>query len=129
VAIVSMGALAAQAKYVVDLMREEGYRVGAIKLRVFRPFPDDEIREVAKGLKALVVADRNISYGYKGISATELESALYSLEKRPLVLNFIMGIGGRDVKPEDQRKVIEAAFDLMETGELSKEAEWYGLLR
>ncbi len=129
VAIVSMGALAAQAKYVVDLMREEGYRVGAIKLRVFRPFPDDEIREIAKGLKALVVADRNISYGHKGISATEIESALYSLEKRPLVLNFIMGIGGRDVKPEDQRKMIETVFNIIETGQLTKEAEWYGLLR
>ena len=127
VLLVSMGSIAAQAKDVVDEMREEGYSVGALKLRVFRPFPTEEIQDLAKRVKALAVVDRSMSFGHTGAALMEIKAALCDVKERPLVKGYVMGLGGRDVLPSEQRLAVEKIFKDLERGWAEKETEWIGL--
>lgn len=99
-ALIASGTLASTGKYVVNKMREEGEKVGLIRLRFFRPFPDQEIMEAASNLDAVGVLDRSTSMAPYGSTAMEVRSALYGNSKIP-VAGFIAGLGGRDVKIDD----------------------------
>jgi len=127
VLLVSMGSIAAQAKDVVDDMRDEGYSVGALKLRVFRPFPTEEIQDLAKRVKAFAVVDRSMSFGHMGAALMEIKAALCDVEEKPLVKGYVMGLGGRDVLPSEQRLAVEKIFKDLERGWAEKETEWIGL--
>jgi len=127
VVLVSMGSIAAQAKDVVDEMREEGYSVGALKLRVFRPFPTEEIQDLAKRVKALAVIDRSMSFGHMGAALMEIKAALCDVKEKPLVKGYVMGLGGRDVLPSEQRLALEKTFKDLERGWAEKKTEWIGL--
>ncbi|MCT4612257.1 MAG: pyruvate ferredoxin oxidoreductase [Clostridia bacterium] len=105
-AIVILSSTAGTAKFVVDKLREEGKKVGLIKLRVFRPFPAEELAEALKGIKAVAVMDKCDGFNAKGAPVfNEVRSALYDYEKRPNIINYIYGLGGRDVKSTDIEKV------------------------
>jgi pyruvate/2-oxoacid:ferredoxin oxidoreductase alpha subunit len=69
-------------------------------MKMFRPFPEEEVREALKGRKRVVVLDRNISLGGEGIFCQELKAALYGLEPKPEVIGVIAGLAGLDVTPE-----------------------------
>jgi 2-oxoisovalerate ferredoxin oxidoreductase alpha subunit len=127
VVLVTMGSLAAQAKDVVDDMRDEGYSVGALKLRVFRPFPTEEIGELAKHVKAFAVVDRSMSFGHMGAALMEIKAALYDAKERPIVKGYVMGLGGRDVGLKEQRLAIEKTFKDLKRGWAEKKIEWIGL--
>jgi 2-oxoisovalerate ferredoxin oxidoreductase alpha subunit len=127
VIMVSMGTLAAQARLVVDELRNEGYKVGAIKLRVFRPFPAEELRKLGERVKAFAILDRNISYGSGGAVFTETRAALYGARKQPLILGFILGLGGRDVTPSHQRTIFEETMKALEEGGTAEEERWFDL--
>jgi len=127
VVILSMGSFAAQAKDVVDDMRREGFKVGAVKIRTFRPFPVDDLRQLAKNVKAMAIVDRGFSFGHCGQLFMEVKSALYNLPDRPLVKGYVMGLGGRDIKYSDQRYVIEQTFKDLEKGFVEREIEWVNL--
>ena len=127
VILVCMGSLAAQAKDVVDDMRDEGYSVGALKLRVFRPFPAEEIQELAKYVKAFAVIDRNMSFGHEGAALMEVKAALCDATERPIVKGYVMGLGGRDVMPSEQRLAVQETFKDLERGRVEKKIEWTGL--
>ena len=99
-ALIASGTLASTGKYVVNKLREEGEKVGLIRLRFFRPFPDQEIMEAASNLDAVGVLDRSTSMAPYGSTAMEVRSALYGNSKIP-VAGFIAGLGGRDVKIDD----------------------------
>lgn len=99
-ALIASGTLASTGKYVVNKLREEGEKVGLIRLRFFRPFPDAEIVKAVSGLKAVGVLDRSISFAASGSTATEVRAALYGKSDVP-VTGFIAGLGGRDVRVED----------------------------
>ncbi len=124
VAIVSMGAISSEAKEAVDTLRKEKLPVGAIKLRVFRPFPAEAFQELAERVKAFVVIDRDISFGMEGALFTELKSALYHLEHRPLVLGFIAGLGGRDVRVRDLTRAARKGLDALKKGTKHPKEEW-----
>ncbi len=124
VAIVSMGAISSEAKEAVDRLRKEKLPVGAVKLRVFRPFPVEAFQELGKRVKAFVVIDRDISFGMEGVLFTELKSALYHLEEKPLVLGFIAGLGGRDVRIRDLTKAARKALDALRKGVKYPKEEW-----
>jgi len=124
VAIVSMGAISSEAKEAVDTLRKEKLPVGAIKLRVFRPFPMEAIQELGKRVKAFVVIDRSISFGMEGALFTELKSALYHLEERPLVLGFIAGLGGRDIRIRDLTRAARKGLDALKKGAKYPKEEW-----
>ncbi|MBN1232186.1 MAG: pyruvate ferredoxin oxidoreductase [Candidatus Coatesbacteria bacterium] len=103
-AIIALGSTAGTAKYLVDQMRNEGKKVGMIKIRSFRPFPIEDLRLAVKKLKGLSVLDRSISFGAKGGPVfVEVESALFRTGIDIPVLNYIYGLGGRDITPTEMR--------------------------
>ncbi|MHA1785063.1 MAG: pyruvate ferredoxin oxidoreductase [Candidatus Helarchaeota archaeon] len=109
-ALVCMGNLADQAKYVVDKMRKDGYKVGSIKLRSYKPFPSEKFQEIAEKsqIKTLAVMERNMAFSlFGGAASVDLKSALYNCDNKPLVLPYIAGVGGRDVTIEDQMNVLK----------------------
>lgn len=124
VAIVSMGAVSSEAKEAVDRLRKKKLRVGAVKLRVFRPFPKEAFRELGKRVRAFVVIDRNISFGMEGALFTEIKSSLYTLDEKPIVLGFIAGLGGRDIRVRDLTRAVRKALDALRNGVTYPEEEW-----
>lgn len=124
--LVTMGCFGETASVAVDKMREEGRPVGLMKIRLWRPFPFDEIKRVALNAKQLVVIDRAISVGAGGPVAFEVKATLYGEKNRPAVYNFVAGISGRDVTPSDFIKMVDKAEIEIEEG--NKEGyEIYGV--
>ncbi len=135
VAILNYGDLALQMEEAVDQVREEGYKVGAVKLRYFRPFPSEEIMNIAKKLEVLGVVDRATAFGsYTGGPVSgEVKSVLHDLEESPKIVPIINGLGGREVSLDQQMEQLKALVHFKETGELPKEKMihetlWDGLL-
>ena len=113
IALLTMGSFGEVAMDAVDRMREKGIPVGLLKLRLWRPFPFEDIRKAVQGLEMLVVMDRAISTGgIGGPVASEMKSALYGQAKRPKVISFIAGLGGRDVPPEHFEEMVDQALKL-----------------
>lgn len=107
IAIVVIGSTAGNARHVARQMRANGVKAGVLKVRVFRPFPAEEIKAALKGVKAVAVMDRSESFGAEGGPLyLEVRSALYDLDTRVPVVNYIYGLGGADVRIE----LIEAVF-------------------
>ena len=101
VAIVAMGSLAMEAIVAADMLREEGHRVGVLGLRVFRPFPKSSLVAALKKCRLIVVFDKNVSYGLEGATCTEIKAALYGSGTNAVIRNFIVGLGGRNVRAKD----------------------------
>jgi pyruvate ferredoxin oxidoreductase alpha subunit len=99
--LVTSGTITSTARHVVDERRAGGDKVGLIKVKMFRPFPTDELRVLLAGVDRVAVLDRNISPGHGGIFAEEIRSALYDVppEDRPILFGYVLGLGGRDVTP------------------------------
>lgn len=118
------GTISSTSREVIDQLRSQGKKVGMVKVRVFRPFPSEEIRAVAKKAKIIGVIDRNISFGNEGIFFSEIKAALYNEKKAPPAYGFVAGLGGRDVRREDIKKIITLLDK--RTG-LTKGVNWIGL--
>jgi pyruvate ferredoxin oxidoreductase alpha subunit len=113
--LLTMGSFSETAKEAVDKKRAEGEKVGLIKIRLWRPFPFEEFREAVSGAETLIVFDRCISFGGpSGPVASEVRSVLYQEEKRPKVVSFIGGLGGRDMAQQDFEWVIERGIEIAE---------------
>jgi pyruvate/2-oxoacid:ferredoxin oxidoreductase alpha subunit len=125
--LLSMGTIASEAKITVDRLRKRGLKVGAARVRVFRPFPKEEIRELAEGAQMLTVIDRQVSYGMEGALFTEAKAALYGKEDAPLMMGFIGGLGGRDVTFIDLEKIALKSLKCLKIGRVEREVEWFGL--
>ena len=112
-----MGSFSETAMVAVDKMRGEGRDVGLIRLRLWRPFPFEEIRQAVKNADVLIVLDRAISFGGPGGPVcSELRSALYNEEKRPQVISIISGLGGRDITVEGFETIINRGIEIAQTG-------------
>jgi pyruvate ferredoxin oxidoreductase alpha subunit len=128
--IVTMGSITGTARDIVDEFRENGKKVGLVKLRVFRPFPTEELQEIGKKVRAIGFIDRNTSYGAvagNGIGCVELGRALYPLKERPVLLNYFVGLGGTDVTMPQLRHITKRVVKAAETGKAEKEVEWVEL--
>jgi pyruvate/2-oxoacid:ferredoxin oxidoreductase alpha subunit len=101
IAMVATGGLATEAIVAADVLRRDGVRAGVIGLRVFRPFPRADILRALQGCRLAVVFDRSISYGNEGTTCNEIKAALYGSGIDAKVHNFIVGLGGRDVKARE----------------------------
>ncbi|MCK4765591.1 MAG: pyruvate ferredoxin oxidoreductase [Candidatus Aminicenantes bacterium] len=100
-ALLLMSSSCGTAKEAIDRLRSRGEKVGLLKLRVFRPFPVQELKETLAGLKALAVLDRVLTPGSVGGPVfNEIRCALYDLEKRPRIFPYVYGLGGRDIRME-----------------------------
>jgi pyruvate ferredoxin oxidoreductase alpha subunit len=107
IALVVLGSTAGTSKDAVDVMREKGIKAGMLKLRVFRPFPYEEILEALKHLKAVAIMDRSDSFNaFGGPVFNEVRSAMYESVNRPPIYSYIYGLGGRDVDVADICSVI-----------------------
>jgi pyruvate ferredoxin oxidoreductase alpha subunit len=98
----TMGSIGQTVEMAVDMLREQGKAVGQVKLRLWRPFPAEEFRAAVSGAKRIIVIDRAVSYGGPGGPvAGEVRSVCYGEESMPAIFNFICGLAGRDVTPDD----------------------------
>jgi pyruvate/2-oxoacid:ferredoxin oxidoreductase alpha subunit len=107
--LITSGTPSMTAQVVIDEYRERGQKIGLLALRLFRPFPGEQIRKILAGVPKVAVMDRNCSYGHHGIWFQELKSSLYNMpeKKRPTIFGHIAGLGGRDITVETIRSIIE----------------------
>jgi pyruvate/2-oxoacid:ferredoxin oxidoreductase alpha subunit len=110
IVLVTSGAMTSTARVAIESLRNKGHRAGLLKMKAFRPFPGQEVRDVLKDIPRVVVLDRNISCGKEGIWCQELKAALYPLATRPTVTGFIAGICGADVSPEMIEEMVLTAL-------------------
>jgi pyruvate/2-oxoacid:ferredoxin oxidoreductase alpha subunit len=125
--LVSMGTMCSDAKLAVDSLRDEGMKVGSARVRVFRPFPVEEIRKLAERTRMFAAIDRHVSFGMEGFLATEIKASLLGAKDLPLVAGFLAGLGGRDVTSETIKKIAEKSLKWMQAGKVEKETEWVDL--
>jgi len=112
-AVIAMGTITATARHVVEELRKKGKKVGLIKIKTFRPFPEKDIIKSAENLKAIAVLDRNISFGQHGTLFSEIKSVLH--HKNIIVNSFICGLGGRDVTPNHIKTAFEKTIQSKKT--------------
>lgn len=123
--VVAMGSLAMEAMVAADMLRNEGHKVGVLGLRIFRPFPKAEVAKALEKARLVVVFDKNISYGSEGATCSELKSALYGNQVNAVVRNFIVGLGGRDVKAGELADAVRRILPSLQGEALNKEyPEW-----
>lgn len=97
---VCLGSLSYQLRDVVDELREEGLRVGVVGIRLYRPFPDEAVVAALKHTKGVIVFEKALSYGNQGALYADVKAALYPCENRPALRNYILGLGGREIKTD-----------------------------
>ena len=114
--VMAIGSTAGTLRSAVDELRADGMKAGSIKLRMFRPFPEKEIAELLVGKKSVAVMDRAMSFGASGPLFPEVRSAMMEVSDPPKIVNYIYGLGGRDVPPSDIKNV----FRQLEVGESEK---------
>jgi pyruvate ferredoxin oxidoreductase alpha subunit len=122
--LVTSGAVTSTCRFVVDALNREGIRVSLLKIKMFRPFPSEEIREVLGGVRKVAVLDRALSFGQSGFFAQEIRSTFCNEEQRPKIFGFVTGLGGRDVTPAMIRHMISYT---QERDHPEKDLIWVGL--
>jgi pyruvate ferredoxin oxidoreductase alpha subunit len=129
VVTVILNSTAGTAKYVIDQLRAQGKKVGLIKPRVFRPFPVDELAQALSKFKAIAVLDKADSFNAAGGPLfTDVTSALYSKGVvSPKVINYIYGLGGRDVKADDIEIVYNKLLEIAGTGKVDSVYNYLGV--
>jgi pyruvate ferredoxin oxidoreductase alpha subunit len=125
--LLTMGSFSETASVAIGELRDEGNDVGQIRLRLWRPFPFDELRQAVKDAETLIVLDRAVSVGGPvGPVASEVKAALYGLPQRPKVISFIGGLGGRDINVNSFKDIIRKGIEIARTG-TKNEYEIYGV--
>jgi pyruvate ferredoxin oxidoreductase alpha subunit len=122
-----MGSFSETAMTAIDKMRGEGKQVGLLRLRLWRPFPFAEIRQAVKNAEVLIVLDRALSFGGPGGPVcSEIRSALYQQDRKPKVISFIGGLGGRDITVAGFEEIITRGIQISQTGS-DQEFELFGV--
>lgn len=118
--IVSMNSYTSVVKGAVKRLREEGYKVGVLKLNMFRPFPNEEVADALRGIKGVAVFDLNLSPGSGGIIYPELIRAVYHMDERPkAILDFVGGLGGKELTYGEIRFMVKKVVEAYSDGEVS----------
>jgi pyruvate ferredoxin oxidoreductase alpha subunit len=125
--LLTMGSYSETAMTAIDQMREKGKNIGLLRLRLWRPFPFDELKEAVGGAKTLIILDRAISTGGpNGPVGSEIRAAFYNEPARPKIVNFVGGLGGRDITPEDFEEIVRRGIEVAQKGSRN-EFEMYGV--
>ena len=125
--LLTLGSFGETAMTAVDKMRNEGKEVGLLKLRLWRPFPFEELTEAVGNAQTLIVVDRALSFGGPGGPAySEIRSALYSNKIRPNIVGFVGGLGGRDLTVTEFEGMVKRGLEITNTG-AEKEYEMFGV--
>jgi len=128
VAIVIINSTAGTAKTVIDELRDKGVKAGLLKIRVFRPFPAEEIAEALKHVKALAVMDK--AEGFSAVGGplfADIKAALYGIADGIKVVNYIYGLGGRDVKADNIEFVYNELQNILKTGQIGETYRYVGV--
>ncbi len=129
IVLVGMGTLSTPVKVAIREMRKEGKKVGFVRVRWFRPFAAEELAKTLGRFSAVGIIDRDFSLGspyLSGVLATEVRAAMYPAAKRPPMLDFICGLGGREVTLPDVRKMSDIVYQAAE-GKPQPLTQWIGL--
>jgi pyruvate ferredoxin oxidoreductase alpha subunit len=130
VILVGMGTISLPIKVGIRNMRARGKKVGLVRLRWFRPFPTERLVAALSGARAIGVIDRDYSFGSpfaSGVVANEVRAAMYNAERRPPLLSFISGLGGREVTLEDVDKAADMCFAAAASGKSDTKTHWLGV--
>jgi pyruvate/2-oxoacid:ferredoxin oxidoreductase alpha subunit len=122
--LVTSGTITSTAREVIDNLRKQGEKIGLLKIRMFRPFPAQEVIEALEDCKKVAVIDRNIGYGVGGILCQEIKSAFCNNARRPEIFGYITGIGGRDVTPDT---IMEIVIDVRKNNKADNRIKYVGL--
>ena len=128
--LLGMGTISLPIKVGIRNMRAKGKKVGLVRLRWFRPFPTDRLVAALSKAKAIGVIDRDYSFGSpfaSGVVANEVRAAMYNAEKRPPLLSFISGLGGREVTLEDVYKATDLCYTAANSGKADAKTHWLGV--
>jgi len=127
VLLLTMGSFSETAAVAVDKMRSEGKDVGQIRIRLWRPFPFAELRRAVRDAEVLFVLDRALSFaGPAGPVCSEVKAALYNEDKKPKVVSFVGGLGGRDITVTDFENMVKRGLEVAEKGS-EREFEIFGV--
>lgn len=127
-AVVIIGSAAGTTKDAVDELRAKGVKAGLIKIRLFRPFPAEEIAEALKNVKAVALMDRTESYNDScGPIGAEVTTALYRAGSDILAVNYVYGLGGRDVKVSDMLGIYSELENIAKTGKVENPYRYMGV--
>ena len=130
VILIGQGTLSMPVKVGIRKLREQGKKVGFVRMQWFRPFPTQEVQEALARAKAVGVIDRDYSFGspnHGGVLSTEVRSALYDLPQRPAVVSFICGLGGREVTLDSVTEMSEILLKVAQTGRVDQPNYWIGV--
>ncbi|MCX7994181.1 MAG: pyruvate ferredoxin oxidoreductase [candidate division WOR-3 bacterium] len=128
VAVLVMGSTGGTGKVAVDRMRKKGKKVGLVRCRVYRPFPRERMLKAITKVKVLGIMDRADTLSTLGGHLyNDCRSILYESEARPLLKNYIYGLGGRDISIEEIETVFEQLLEIKERGRVDKEIVYYGV--
>lgn len=127
-AVVMIGSAAGTTKDAVDKLREQGEKVGLLKIRLYRPFPAEAIAEILCSVKAVAIMDRAEGYtNHGGPLGADVMSALYRARSQALAVNYIYGLGGRDVRVEDMEGVFAALKQIAADGRVKEAYRYLGI--
>ena len=130
VILVGMGTISLPIKVAIRNLRAQGKKVGLVRLRWFRPFPTERLAAALGRAKAVGVIDRDYSFGSpfaSGVVANEIRAALYNSERRPPLVSFIGGLGGREVMLEDVYRAVELCYNAARSGQSDSRTHWLGV--
>jgi pyruvate ferredoxin oxidoreductase alpha subunit len=128
IATVCLGSTAGTVKAVVDELRAEGVKAGLLRIRAFRPLPVEGIQKTLGNVKAVGVMDRSMSFGgHGGAVFHEVRHALYDLDKRPMVVNYIYGLGGRDTNLTQIRAIYKDLQEIAQKRRVEAPIKYVGL--
>ncbi|HSV50351.1 MAG TPA: transketolase C-terminal domain-containing protein [Candidatus Acidoferrales bacterium] len=128
IAIIVVGSTAGTLKVIVDELRQEGLKVGLLRLRSFRPFPVEDIRNALRNIRVVAVMDKAMSPGGLGGPVfNEVRNVMYDQKQRPIIVSYIFGLGGRDSSPSDLKKIYEDLAKTAKTGQAEPLVRYLGL--
>jgi pyruvate ferredoxin oxidoreductase alpha subunit len=127
VILVALGSVAGTVKDAVDDLQTAGRKVGLIKIRCYRPFPHEEILQAVKGAKVVAVMDASFSMGSEGAVGLDLKAKLFGKPDAPMVIDFIAGLGGREINTKTIGWLVDRAEELHRSGRVPAESEWVDL--
>jgi pyruvate ferredoxin oxidoreductase alpha subunit len=132
IVLVGMGTLALPLRVTVRRLREKGRKVGFVRLKWFRPFPEQEIQSVLSKFKAVGVIDRDYSLGspsYGGVLYNEIRAAMYDAPQRVPIIGFIAGLGGREITVPSTIEMFDATQKVADTGVIEEPLQWIDVRR
>ncbi|MFQ5821006.1 MAG: pyruvate ferredoxin oxidoreductase [Candidatus Heimdallarchaeota archaeon] len=127
IVLLTLGSISTTAKAIVDEYRRQGVKVGVLKLRAYRPFPSEALQTHLNQVDVVGVIDRDFSCGYSGGVYADTAAALQKFKNGPKIINFVVGLGGRDVTFDHFRLMLKRLLGVAKTGKIEQKTEWIGV--